>query len=48
VRGGRIDLLEGPLKLSKTAVSYRRPPPRLGEHSSEVLAELTQPTSDPA
>jgi crotonobetainyl-CoA:carnitine CoA-transferase CaiB-like acyl-CoA transferase len=41
-RGGRIDLLGSPLKLSKTPVSYRRPPPRLGEHSCEVLAEVTQ------
>jgi len=47
-RGGRIDLLGSPLKLSETPVSYRRPPPRLGEHSSEVLAEVTHRTSDPA
>jgi crotonobetainyl-CoA:carnitine CoA-transferase CaiB-like acyl-CoA transferase len=45
---GRIDLLGSPLKLSKTPVSYRRPPPCLGEHSSEVLAEATQRTRDPA
>ena len=46
-RGGRIDLLGSPLKLSQTPVSYRRAPPRLGEHSSEVLAELTQSACDP-
>lgn len=29
-----------PIRLSKTPVSYRRPPPLLGEHSREILAEL--------
>jgi crotonobetainyl-CoA:carnitine CoA-transferase CaiB-like acyl-CoA transferase len=39
---GEIPLVASPLKLSATPVSYRRPPPRLGEHTREVLAELLQ------
>jgi crotonobetainyl-CoA:carnitine CoA-transferase CaiB-like acyl-CoA transferase len=39
-QGGRIDLIGNPIKYSKTPVSYDRPPPRLGEHSEEVLEEL--------
>jgi crotonobetainyl-CoA:carnitine CoA-transferase CaiB-like acyl-CoA transferase len=31
-----------PIRLSATAVTYRRHPPRLGEHSEEVLRELGQ------
>ncbi|MGJ4948748.1 CaiB/BaiF CoA transferase family protein [Bradyrhizobium sp. HKCCYLS20291] len=42
-RDGQINLLGSPLKLSRTPVGYRRPPPRLGEHSNEVLAELDVP-----
>lgn len=45
--GGSIDLLGSPLKLSRTSGSCRRPPPRLGEHSTEVLVEPTQRPSDP-
>lgn len=37
---GKVDLLGSPLKMSETPVSYRRAPPRLGEHTSEVLAQL--------
>ncbi|MHB8503536.1 MAG: CoA transferase, partial [Candidatus Acidiferrales bacterium] len=29
-----------PIKFSETPVSYRLPPPLLGEHTSEVLQEL--------
>lgn len=35
-----IPLVGSPLKLSATPVHYQRPPPQLGEHSDEVLAEL--------
>ena len=37
---GRVDLIGNPVKLSKTPVSYRRPPPTLGQHTDEVLSEV--------
>jgi crotonobetainyl-CoA:carnitine CoA-transferase CaiB-like acyl-CoA transferase len=37
---GRIPQLGPPLELSDTPAAIRRPPPRLGEHSREVLAEF--------
>lgn len=33
-------LVADPLNLSKTPVTYRRPPPLLGEHTDSVLAEV--------
>ncbi len=39
-QGGEIELIGNPIKFSKTPVTYDRPPPRLGEHSEQVLAEL--------
>jgi len=36
---GRIDQVRSPLELAATPVSIRRPPPRLGEHSREILTE---------
>ena len=35
-----LRLIGSPMKFSESPVSYRRPPPRLGEHTEEVLAEL--------
>ena len=35
-----LQLVGNPIKLSRTPVSYRRPPPRLGEHTEEVLGRL--------
>lgn len=35
----RVRLVASPIKLSATPVQYRRPPPLLGEHTLEVLAE---------
>lgn len=32
-----LSLLGNPLKMSRTPVAYRRPPPRMGQHSAEVL-----------
>jgi crotonobetainyl-CoA:carnitine CoA-transferase CaiB-like acyl-CoA transferase len=37
---GPAPLIGSPLKLSDTPVSYRRPPPTLGQHTDEVLAQL--------
>ncbi len=38
--GAPINLIGSPIKMSETPVSYRRPPPTLGEHTDEVLSEL--------
>jgi crotonobetainyl-CoA:carnitine CoA-transferase CaiB-like acyl-CoA transferase len=37
---GRVRTLGFPLKMSDTPPSVRRAPPRLGEHSSEILREM--------
>ncbi|TMM51654.1 CaiB/BaiF CoA transferase family protein [Sulfitobacter sabulilitoris] len=37
---GRLRLLANPLKLSRTPVRYRRPPPRFGQDTAQVLATL--------
>ena len=36
---GEVDLVPNPIRLSRTPVDYRRPPPLLGEHNTEVLAD---------
>jgi len=36
---GTVDLIGNPIKLSETPISYRRPPPTLGQHTEEVLRE---------
>ena len=36
---GRVPTVASPLRFSEDAVEYRRPPPRLGEHTREVLRE---------
>jgi len=38
-QGGELRLLANPLRMTGTPPTYRRPPPRLDEHSSEVLAD---------
>lgn len=43
---GVVPLIGNPLKLSATPVTYRHPPPQLGEHTEEVLAELTLKGTD--
>jgi crotonobetainyl-CoA:carnitine CoA-transferase CaiB-like acyl-CoA transferase len=41
-----LNLVASPLKLSATPVQYRRPPPLLGEHTAEVLAEFGIDTAE--
>jgi crotonobetainyl-CoA:carnitine CoA-transferase CaiB-like acyl-CoA transferase len=38
--GRAVPTVAAPIALSSTPPTYRRPPPRLGEHTDEVLAEL--------
>ncbi|WP_227268861.1 CaiB/BaiF CoA transferase family protein [Roseobacter weihaiensis] len=40
IESGAVELLANPLKLSRTPVQYRRAPPRFGQDTEEVLAEL--------
>ena len=37
---GKVPLVGSPLHFSRTPVSYRQPPPLLGEHTKEILSEL--------
>ncbi len=37
---GVVSLIGSPIRMSETQVSYRHPPPVLGQHTDEVLAEL--------
>jgi formyl-CoA transferase len=39
-----VELIGNPLKMSRTPVSYRRPPPRFGEDSQEILDWLSDKT----
>ncbi len=38
---GELPLVGSPLKMSATPVTYRLPPPLMGEHTGEVLRELS-------
>jgi len=37
---GDVELIGNPIKLTRTPVQYRRPPPTLGQHTDEVLKEM--------
>jgi len=44
-RGMRLDIgavpqVASPLRFTQAPLAYDRPPPRLGEHSAEILREL--------
>lgn len=36
---GKVPMASSPLKFSDSPVEYRRPPPMLGEHTAQILAE---------
>jgi CoA:oxalate CoA-transferase len=42
--GGTIELVRNPIHLSETPADIRRPPPRLGEHTEEILVSRSSPT----
>ncbi len=39
-RGGSTAVVGNPIKFSETPIEYRAPPPRLGQHTRDVLAEV--------
>ncbi len=39
---GQVDLIGNPVKFSRTPVTYRRPPPRCGQHTDEILREILE------
>ena len=43
---GAIKIIANPIRLSDTPVSYRLPPPLLGEQSTDILRELGYSASD--
>jgi crotonobetainyl-CoA:carnitine CoA-transferase CaiB-like acyl-CoA transferase len=40
---GPLRLVASPIRVDGRRDPVRRPPPRLGEHTAEVLAELEEP-----
>ena len=44
--GGKVDLIGSPIKLSASPVSYRHPPPMLGQHTDEILENLLKIDAD--
>jgi crotonobetainyl-CoA:carnitine CoA-transferase CaiB-like acyl-CoA transferase len=43
---GKLDLVASPLRLEKTPPEYRLPPPLLGQHTDEILAEMLELDGD--
>lgn len=44
-QAGKVGLVAAPAKLSETPLTYRRPPPLCGEHTTEVLRDILGLTS---
>jgi crotonobetainyl-CoA:carnitine CoA-transferase CaiB-like acyl-CoA transferase len=47
-RLGDVPLIASPLRLSSTPPEIRLPPPRLGEHTAEVLELIKPAPSQPS
>jgi crotonobetainyl-CoA:carnitine CoA-transferase CaiB-like acyl-CoA transferase len=45
---GEVRSIANPVKFSNTPVSYRLPPPLLGEHTAEILQSLGYSSEDAA
>jgi len=43
---GKLNQLATPIKMSQNSLSVRSPPPKLGEHTLQILQELGYSTSD--
>ena len=43
---GKLNQLATPIKMSRNSLSVRSPPPKLGEHTLQILQELGYSTSD--
>ncbi len=43
---GELDMMGNPIKFSRTPVDYKRPPPKAGEHTDEVLTEMLDLSED--
>ncbi len=39
-KGRHIDVIANPIRYSRSKVSYRRPPPLLGQHNREILRDI--------
>ena len=44
--GDKVDLIANPIKMSATPPEYKQAPPKVGEHTEEVLRELLDMSAD--